>query len=105
MTNVDTNIFFYEGTHLTLILTMLLTSSKCWIFFIDNIFVMFGGRVNGSPMSTKCAFSIDKLFLFICMRQTSCPTHIVLCFVSFFVFVYVASFSGLSIFDCPFEFL
>ena len=83
MTNIDTNIFFYEGTNLTLILTMLLKSSKCWRFLLTtyllclvDVLTALLWSPNVPSLSTNCSF--------IRMRQTSCPTHIVLCFVCFF---------------------
>ena len=56
------------------------------------------------PVVCRRVHVLFTLFVFVCIKW--CPTHIVLCF--YFVFVssscvpYVASFSGLSIFDCPF---
>jgi len=42
-------------------------SLKCSIFFLDNIFVLFGGRMNqqtiGIPMDTNCATLPADLFL------------------------------------------
>jgi hypothetical protein len=52
------------------------------------------------PISTNVLFT---MFVFVCAVQ-----HILYCvfiLFSFVLFPYVASFSGLSIFDCPFSIL
>ena len=45
-----------------------LTLSTCSIFFIDNIFAMFGGRVFqqtfGKPIGTHCVPLLTDLFLY-----------------------------------------
>jgi len=48
-------------------------------------------------------FVLFTLFVYACVLWGS--THIVLCFCFVFFLCYVASFSGLSIFDCPFGIL
>ena len=42
---------------------------------------------------------------YLCLFANSAAQHILCCVFVLFFFVYVASFSGLSIFDCPFDIL
>ena len=71
----------------------------CAVGYYFRIKTMFGFS---PPVACRRAHVLFTLFVFACIQW--CPTHIVLCFwiLSSTCVPYVASFSGLSIIDCPF---
>jgi len=65
---------------------------------------MFGSSL--PPVVCRSAHVLFTLFVFVCVEW--CPTHMVFCFLFCFsssCVPYCASFSGLSIFYCPFGIL
>ena len=74
----------------------------CDVRYNFRIKTMFGSSL--PPVVCRRADVLFTLFVFVCVSW--CLTHIELCLFFMFVFVlscvpYVASFSGLSVFDCP----
>jgi hypothetical protein len=66
---VETNIALSKAIQNLIININKTRSFKCYIFFIDNIFVLFGGHVFQQmigtciPMGTNCAPLLADLFL------------------------------------------
>ena len=72
----------------------------CDVCYNFRIKMMFGSSL--PPVVCRSAHVLFILFVFVCVQK--CPTHCVVFFVCFSLSCvpYAASFSVLSIFDCPF---
>jgi len=94
-------LFFLNSFLCCSIMCRYVLSSCCDVQYDFRIKTMFGSSL--PPVVCRRAHVLFTLFVFVCLEW--CPIHFVLCFcfVCFRLVCcvsYVASFSGLSLFDC-----
>ena len=104
---------FCDGVHLAHLLSFCLVllcvftvwAPSCDVRYDFRIETMFGSSL--PPVVCRRAHVLFTLFVLVCALW--CPTHIVLWFFLFFfpssIVLYIASFSGFSVFYCPFVIL
>jgi hypothetical protein len=96
-------LFFFD---IRILITSLVSSNSSYLYLmLYNVISEWDLLDKWDESNTHIFRGKDNTTLNIYTDETTCLTHIVLCFVSSSCVPYVPSFSGLSIFNCHFGIL